>query len=75
MLQSAEEDAALVVLDIPLLFEKGLQDAVDAVLVVSAPADVQEERALERPGMTKEKLQGILQKQVCSRNVLCPVQG
>jgi dephospho-CoA kinase len=53
----------LVVFDIPLLFEKGGADAVDAVIVVSAPADVQRARVLARPGMTDEKFQQILKLQ------------
>ncbi len=44
----------LVVLDIPLLFETGGDQVVDAVAVVSAPIDVQTERVLSRPGMTRE---------------------
>jgi dephospho-CoA kinase len=64
-LQWAEAGAAVVVLDIPLMFEKGLEDSVDAVLVVSAPAAVQRQRALARQGMTEDKLQAILQRQVC----------
>ncbi len=54
----------LVVFDIPLLFEKGGQDQVDAVVVVSAPAEVQRERVLARPGMTTEKFAQILTLQV-----------
>ncbi len=54
----------LVVLDIPLLFETNAQDSVDKIVVVSAPASVQRERALQRPGMTEEKLDAILAKQV-----------
>ena len=54
----------LIVLDIPLLFETNAQGGVDKVVVVSAPADVQRERALERPGMTEEKFEAILRKQV-----------
>ena len=56
--------APLVVLDIPLLFETGGRDRVDRVVVVTAPADVQRERVLARPGMGEEKLDAILARQV-----------
>nr|WP_202390306.1 dephospho-CoA kinase [Tsuneonella aeria] len=56
--------APLVVFDIPLLFEKGGWESVDAVAVVSAPADVQRARVLARPGMTPEKFAHILSLQV-----------
>jgi dephospho-CoA kinase len=56
--------APLVVFDIPLLFEKGGWEQVDAVVVVSAPADVQRARVLARPGMTPEKFAHILSLQV-----------
>ena len=54
----------LVVFDIPLLFEKGGWEQVDAVAVVSAPAQVQRARVLARPGMTPEKFAQILSLQV-----------
>lgn len=54
----------LAVLDIPLLFETGGRDRVDKVLVVTAPASVQRQRVLSRPGMTEAKLAAILAKQV-----------
>ena len=54
----------LAVLDIPLLFEKGGAEAVDLVVVVSAPAAVQRARVLARPGMTPEKFAHVLGLQV-----------
>ncbi|MDF8332985.1 dephospho-CoA kinase [Novosphingobium cyanobacteriorum] len=54
----------LVVFDIPLLFEKGHNGALDAVAVVSAPAEMQRARVLARPGMTPEKFAQILALQV-----------
>ncbi|MFN4275975.1 MAG: dephospho-CoA kinase [Ferrovibrio sp.] len=53
-----------VVLDIPLLFEGKGRAGVDAVIVVSAPADMQKSRVLARPGMTEEKFAAILARQV-----------
>lgn len=57
-------DAPLVVLDIPLLFEKGGAAGVDKIAVVSAPGEVQRARVLTRPGMTAEKLERILALQM-----------
>lgn len=57
-------DAPLIVFDIPLLFEKTGQHGLDAVLVVSAPAAMQRERVLARPGMTEAKFAQILGLQV-----------
>ena len=61
---ASDANAAMAVLDIPLLYETGGEARVDAVVVVSAPADVQRARVLERPGMTVEKFEQILAKQV-----------
>lgn len=62
--EKARADGAdLVVLDVPLLFETGGDKAVDAVVVVSAPAEVQRERVLAREGMSPERLDAILAQQ------------
>jgi len=57
----------LVVLDIPLLFETSRIDRVDGVIVVSAPARLQRERVLRRPGMSRERLAAILATQYPDR--------
>lgn len=54
----------LAILDVPLLFETGGEGRCDAVLVVSAPADVQRARVLARAGMTPERLDAILARQM-----------
>jgi len=56
--------ADILVFDIPLLFETGGERNMDAVVVVSAPADVQRARVLAREGMTPERLDAILARQV-----------
>jgi len=60
----ARRGARIIVLDIPLLFETGGQQNVDATVVTSAPPDVQRERVLGRPGMTAEKLAALLSRQM-----------
>ncbi len=62
--QAKNERRKVAVLDVPLLFEVGKQHAVDAVVVVSAPYDVQRTRVLERPGMTEAKFEAIYAKQL-----------
>jgi dephospho-CoA kinase len=62
--KAAAEGAEMVVLDIPLLFETGGHSRMDAVVVVTAPADVQRARVLDRPEMTEEKLDHILSRQM-----------
>ena len=59
----ANAEAPLVVFDLPLLFEK-TNATVDAVAVVSAPAQAQRERVLARPGMTEAKFEQILALQM-----------
>ena len=64
-LEKAERDGAdMVVLDVPLLFETGGHTRMDAVVVVSAPSHIQRKRVLERPGMTPDKLDQILHRQM-----------
>jgi dephospho-CoA kinase len=62
--EAERKGAPVAVLDVPLLFETGGDARCDAVVVVSAPADVQRTRAFERPGMSEGKLAAILAKQM-----------
>ena len=62
--QAEEDQVPIVVLDIPLLFETGGERNMDAVVVVSAPADLQRERVLAREGMSEAKLDAILARQM-----------
>jgi dephospho-CoA kinase len=57
-------NAPMIVFDIPLLLEKGRPANIDAVVVVSAPANVQRDRVLARPGMTPKKFEHILALQM-----------
>jgi dephospho-CoA kinase len=56
--------ASALLFEIPLLFETGGEDDFDKVIVVSAPQDVQRARVLDRAGMTEEKLDSILNRQI-----------
>ncbi len=62
--EAERSGAKVAVLDVPLLFETGGDKRCDAVVVVSAPADVQRTRAFERPGMSEDKFSAILAKQM-----------
>jgi len=62
--RNREAGVAVAVLDIPLLFETGGRDRVDKVVVVTAPAEVQRTRVLARPGMSVDKFEAILARQV-----------
>ena len=62
--QARTAGAQVAVLDIPLLFEVGAHEGVDAVVVVSAPETVQRERVLGRPGMTPERFEQLLARQL-----------
>jgi dephospho-CoA kinase len=62
--QAERRGAAMAVLEIPLLFETGADARVDVAVVVSAPHDVQRARVLARPGMTVDKLEHLLARQL-----------
>jgi dephospho-CoA kinase len=62
--EARERGDPVVVLDIPLLFETAGHQRVDAVVVVSAPGETQRQRVLARPGMTPDKLDALLARQM-----------
>ena len=64
MEKAIKDGADMVVLDVPLLFETGGHARMDAVVVASAPSHIQRARVLERPGMTPDKLDQILARQI-----------
>ena len=64
LIEQEDRGASLAVLEIPLLFETGAEKRVDLTIVLSAPADVQRSRVLARPGMTVDKLEHLLARQL-----------
>jgi dephospho-CoA kinase len=62
--EAASKNTPIVLLDIPLLFETGAEAGLDALVVASAPETAQRARALARPGMTAEKFESLLARQM-----------
>jgi dephospho-CoA kinase len=62
--QEEKRGTKITVLEIPLLFETGAEARVDVTVVVSAPPEVQRTRVLARPGMTIDKLEHLLKRQL-----------
>lgn len=64
---SKKQNRPFVILDIPLLFETGAEAICDVVVTTECSEDVQRQRAMQRPAMTKEKLDGILSRQMSQK--------
>jgi len=62
--KNKDEGANIVAIEIPLLFETGAEKLMDAVLLASAPAEIQKQRVMARPGMREEKFNTLLAKQM-----------
>jgi dephospho-CoA kinase len=65
--RQAARRAPLVVLDVPLLYESGTDSLCDAVVTLTCPPFLQEQRVLARPGMSRERLLGVLARQMPDR--------
>lgn len=66
--RAGAQERRIVVVDVPLLFEAGADRSVDVVVVVSASEPVQKARALARPGMTSQRLEAIMARQMSDRD-------
>jgi dephospho-CoA kinase len=64
LIEQEDAGAKLAVLEIPLLFETGADSRVDVSIVLSAPTEVQRRRVMARPGMTADKLEHLLARQL-----------
>jgi dephospho-CoA kinase len=64
LIEQEEKGARLAILEIPLLFETGAEKRVDVTVVLSAPPELQRKRVLARPGMTVDKLEHLLARQL-----------
>jgi dephospho-CoA kinase len=64
LIEQEDKGASIAVLEIPLLFETGADSRVDVTIVLSAPADVQRSRVLARPGMTVDRLEHLIARQL-----------
>jgi dephospho-CoA kinase len=64
LIDAENKGAKLAVLEIPLLFETGAEQRVDVTIALTAPAHVQRERVLARPGMSVDKLEHLLARQL-----------
>ena len=64
LIEQENKGEKLAVLEIPLLFETGAEKRIDVTVVLSAPAELQRERVLARPGMSVDKLEHLLARQL-----------